>query len=110
MSVWPIAPARWSATGSSPPSVGRRHHGCRQRRRVDRIRDQDASPGRDLDGAAGPPEPLCAPAAAAANRDPIGVDVMSARNLANTCRGRQTVLHDLKLLGGSPPASPLRTG
>ena len=44
------------------------------------------------------------------NGEQIRVDVMSARDLDNTGRGRQTLLHDPKLLGGGPSPSPLRTG
>jgi hypothetical protein len=40
----------------------------------------------------------------------IRVDFMSARDLDNTGRGRQTLLHDPKRLGGGPSRLPLRTG
>jgi hypothetical protein len=43
------------------------------------------------------------------NRKQIGVDIMSARNLDNTCRRRQTLFHNPKLLGSGPPPSPLGT-
>jgi hypothetical protein len=44
------------------------------------------------------------------NRQQIGVDIMSARNLDNTRCGRQTLFHNPKLLGSRPPPSPLGTG
>jgi hypothetical protein len=44
------------------------------------------------------------------NREQIRVNTMSACNLDNTGRRRQTLLDDPKLLGSGPPASPLRTG
>ena len=46
------------------------------------------------------------------NRQQIGMDIISARNLDNTRRRRQTLLHDPLLLGGRPPPSrsgPVRT-
>jgi hypothetical protein len=44
------------------------------------------------------------------NGEQIRMDIMSARNLDNTGRRRQTLLHDPKLLSSGPPPSPLRTG
>jgi hypothetical protein len=54
-------------------------------------------------------EPACA-CLPTPNGQQIGVDIMSACNLDNTCRGRQTLLDNPKLLGSRPPPSPLRTG
>jgi hypothetical protein len=44
------------------------------------------------------------------SRNQIAVNIMSPSNLDNTGPWRQTLFHDLKLLGTRPPPSPLRTG
>jgi hypothetical protein len=44
------------------------------------------------------------------NRNQIAVNIMSSSNLDNARPGRQTLLHDPKLLGSGPPPPPLWTG